>query len=639
MLSTRYLHRNRKVRITTLVMLFFTGIVTAQPLTDTLIHIQDVVISLSRNDLFRHDIRSEEYGNTILRRYEGESLSRLLLSEGALNIRSNGAGGAASSLSIRGTSASHVQVSWNGFPINSVTLGSSDISMIPAGGFDRITVVYSASGAVYGSGTFGGAVALTSEPQLEDTLSGSIHTGWQSLQTYSGAITLQAGTTRVAGRLSAWGIRSAGRFTYYDYIMQRERTQSDGSWSNHGLIQNVAVRLSGSSSLDAGLWYQVKPYSIPSRIGSTSYENQSDSTLRLFLGYKYLGNRWSVKVKAARFGDRQNYAMKGSADAPVNSIESRIATINYYGDAGFRYHLPSGLTIDAGITGSLSGAEVAAYGGRREEKGVALFGGARQTLERLIIQASIRKEWFNTYNSPLLPSVGLRWEASPGRWLIRANYSQKYRKPTFNDLFWVPGGDPDLRPERGYTLEAGSEVTLIKREHSSLMAEVTPYLTNIREMIVWRPAGVYWAPQNYQRVRSAGADLKVTWNTGREKWRWSSSLKVALNSSIATEESGDERRPMLYSPHLITSWNNRFTLGIFSLEITDSFTASRLYDEGRQLKPYNLVDIRGGADIPAGRGKVGIDLSCNNATGTTYEMIRLYPMPGRYWSVMIDYTF
>ncbi len=622
-----------------LAALSFSTFITAQPLADTIIHVQDVIISASRNDHFRHDVSYEEYRGALLRHYEGESLSRLLLSEGALNIRSNGAGGAASSLALRGVSSGHVQVNWNGFPINSVTLGTTDFSMIPAAGFDRVTLVYGASGAVYGSGTFGGAVSLSSELAPSDTLSGSLFAGWQSLGTYRGGLSLRAGNERVAGRLSAWGGHSANRFSYYDYIMQSERIQNDGAWSEYGMIQNLSVKLSAASQLEAGVWYQVKPYSIPSRIGSTSFEQQSDSTLKLFMGYRLLGSRWSLKLKAARFSDRQNYTMKGSADAPVNSIESRIASVQYYGDAGFRYHLPSGLSLDAGITGSLISAEVSAYGGIREERGVALFGGVRQTLDRVILQAALRKEWYNTFSSGVLPSAGLRWEAIPGRWTVRANYSQKYRKPTFNDLYWIPGGNPELRPESGFTLEAGTDVILIKGEHHRLTAGVTPYFTRVRDMIVWRPAGIYWAPLNYQDVRSGGADLSVTFAAGREKRSWNSSLKMALNHSVARERGSHNRIVMLYNPRVIASWKNSFTLGLFDLEITDSFTADRYFDEGRLLRPFNLIDVRTGVNIPVSPGSLGLHLTCNNATDTTYELIRLYPMPGRYWSLKLDYSF
>ena len=556
------------IRLTLVTVLSFPGITGAQSITDTLIYIPDVVVNASRTDYFRNDVKTEEFRDTILKQYTGESLVKLLSSQTALNIKAYGVGGGASSISIRGVSASQVQVNWNGFPINSVTLGSSDISMIPAAGFDRISLVYGASGALYGSGTFGGAVSLNSELSPERGISGSAFAGVQSLRALNGGFTFKAGTDRLAWKMFAWGTVSENEFTYYDYIRQTEHRQTDGDWNDYGMIHNLAFKLSQASLLEAGLWYQTKEYDIPSRIGSTSYEHQSDSTLKLYLGYRYIGNRWSLKVRAARFDDLQTYWQKNAPDSPVNSIDSRIAAIQNHGDINFRYHMPSGLSFDAGLTGSLVTANVSAYGEEKLEKGIALFSGLKYTINRLTLQTVLRKEWFNTFSSGLLPSLGLKWDAIPGQWVLRANYSKKFRKPTFNDLFWRPGGNPDLNPENGYTIEAGSENTFHISEKSVIETDISPYYTNVNDMIVWRPTGAFWSPENYQEVRSAGVDLSAGFTMEHEKIRLSSKLKVNLNHSVANKADGQEKLTMLYSPLFISSWKNSLAAGIFDLEVT-----------------------------------------------------------------------
>lgn len=627
------------IRLTLVTVLSFPGITGAQSITDTLIYIPDVAVNASRTDYFRNDVKTEEFRDTILKQYTGESLVKLLSSQTALNIKAYGVGGGASSISIRGVSASQVQVNWNGFPINSVTLGSSDISMIPAAGFDRISLVYGASGALYGSGTFGGAVSLNSELSPERGISGSAFAGVQSLRALNGGFTFKAGTDRLAWKMFAWGTVSKNEFTYYDYIRQTEHRQTDGDWNDYGMIHNLAFKLSQASLLEAGLWYQTKEYDIPSRIGSTSYEHQSDSTLKLYLGYRYIGNRWSLKVRAARFDDLQTYWQKNAPDSPVNSIDSRIAALQNHGDINFRYHMPSGLSFDAGLTGSLVTANVSAYGDEKLEKGIALFSGLKYTINRLTLQTVLRKEWFNTFSSGLLPSLGLKWDAIPGQWVLRANYSKKFRKPTFNDLFWRPGGNPDLNPENGYTIEAGSENTFHISEKSVIETDISPYYTNVNDMIVWRPTGAFWSPENYQEVRSAGVDLSAGFTMEHERIRLSSKLKVNLNHSVANKADGQEKITMLYSPLFITSWKNSLAAGIFDLEVTHGFTSSRHYSNDRLLDPCNMVDIRTGINVKAGKGKIGIHLSCNNVTNTIYELIRLYPMPGRYWSAKINYEF
>ncbi len=620
-------------------MTLLSGNVFSQSITDTIFHIPDVLVSAPRSAHFRQDIRIDEFSKEEIKNYTGQSLFRFLSDYTALNIKAYGVGGASSSISLRGASSSQVQVNWNGFPINSVTLGSCDISMIPAAGFDRVSVVYGASGALYGSGTFGGAVNLDNEMHTGKVFSGGAYLGYQSLKTINSGLLLNAGNDKIAWKISAWGTVSENEFNYYDYIRQSKREQTDGNWSDYGLIQNLVMKLSPSSSIEAGMWYQVKLFDIPSRIGSTTYEHQSDSTLKFYLGYKYLRNRWSLKIKAARFCDKENYWQKASAQSTEYSIESRIASRQYYSDINFRYFLSSRFSVDAGLTGSLIKADVSAYGGEKEETGLAAFTGLKYSYHRLTLQTTMRKEWNNTFSSQMLPSFGLSWEPFPDKWKLRANYSQKFRKPTFNDLFWMPGGNSNLNPETGFTIETGSEILLFGKNNVKISVDEGIYYSHIKDMIVWRPDGAYWVAKNYQNVNSEGIELVLKFDLKQQRWRANSSVKMTLNRSTYKAENNISNETMLYSPLVIASWENKVESGLFDFKLRYHFTSGRYYAEDRRLDQYYLIDAAAGANIPVGNGKLGIHVEADNITNTTYELVRLYPMPGRYWTIKLDYTF
>lgn len=635
-------HMRSKIEMTCLTILFYTICSTgifAQSITDTTILIPDVVVRASRLQQFKSDIKTDIFTLEELSPHAGESLGQFLINSTALNVKTYGVGGASSNVSLRGTSTSHVQVNWNGFPINSVTLGSCDFSLIPVTGFDHISVVYSAPGALYGSGTFGGAINLDNNLKTEKVLRGSAFASYESLKTINGSASLHIGNNKLAWKVNAWGIFSDNEFIYYDYIRQIDRKQTDCQWHNTGTIQQLIFRLSPSSTLEAGLWYQFKAYNIPSRIGSESYEFQKDSTLKFFAAYKKSGNRWGLHIKAAAFNDEQRYTQKASAHATVNSIDSRIRSHQFYGDANFRYYLRQAISIDAGITGSYINADVSSYGQTKDEKGLAAFAGLKYNKNRLSCQTEVRKEWNNNYHSGVLPSFGIAWEMMPDKWILRANISQKFRKPTFNDFFWLPGGNPDLKPETGYSVETGSSVTVFKKENVALSADLGIYCTQIDNMIVWRPAGAYWTAKNYQHVSSAGMDGKFVFDIQRRRLKYHSSLSAMLNKAVINTYTSEENEKMLYSPRVITSWENRFSAGIIDLMIGHHFTADRFYDDNSLLKPYQTVDLQTGVKIPIGKGKLGIHITVNNLTNTIYELIRLYPMPGRYWSAKINYSY
>lgn len=621
------------------VAMIGSGDLAAQSITDSVFQVPAVVIRAPRYQHFRNDVKTEVFSGEQLSMYAGEPLHRFLSQNTALNIKSYGAGGALANVVLRGTSSSHVQVNWNGFPINSVTLGSFDFSMVPSGGFDRVSIVYGASGALYGSGTFGGAVNLDSDLKLEKSIKGSAQVSYESLKTLNGSSSFLVGNDKVVWKINAWGATSENEFTYYDYIRQSRRKQSDGEWNDAGFIQNAMFKISPSSTLEAGMWYQVKSYNIPSRIGSASYEHQKDSTLRLFVAYKTNRNRWGLQVKSALFNDDQKYWQKASAQAPLKGIESQIAAHQWYGDADFRYYLHPGFSIDAGAVVTYAAADISVYRERKEETGVAAFTGLKYDKKRLSWQAVMRAEWSNNFHSGLLPSLGIEWQMVPDNWTLRANISQKFRKPTFNDRYWVPGGNPGLKPENGYSIETGASGKILDNENSEISTDLSLYWSEITDMIVWRPAGAYWMARNYQRVHTAGMEARLLYDIHRKKWKYHTSLMLTLNRSMAKVNAGEDEEVMAYSPRVITTWENRFELGIMEFSVWHHFTADRFYDDNGLLDPYQTIDAQAGIKIPLWKGKFGVHSAVNNLTDTDYELIRLYPMPGRYWSVKISYTF
>ncbi len=614
------------------------GGVLAQTMTDTVFIVPDVVVTASRNQYFGNDIRTDTFSAGELRSWSGESLGRFLSGNTALNIKAYGAGGALSSLALRGTTSSHVQVNWNGFPINSVTLGSTDFSMIPAAGFSQVSLVYGASGALYGSGTFGGAVNLDSGLKPGKAYRGSASLSYHSLKSLSGSLSYQTGNERAACSVNAWGAFSGNEFSYFDYIRQQKRTQNDGDWQDAGLIQHAAFRLGRKSKLETGAWIQAKTFQIPSRIGSTTFEFQKDRSLRFYSAFQTHGDQWGLQVKAARFSDHQEYWQKPSAQTTVRSIESVISSVQWYGDAEFRYFFLPCFSVDAGLTTTLLSADVSAYGEEKTERGIAFFAGAKYSGSRITLQSAFRRDFNSHYTSGILPSGGVFWKVIPGIWTLRANISGKFRKPTFNDLYWIPGGNTALHPEKGYSLETGTVVSLISTRKITLSVDESVYFSRIRDMIVWQPAGIYWEAGNFQQVRALGLESKLMFDALFPGSSFHSSVMVTLNRSLYHSTSGAEK-VMLYSPRVITAWENRFETGIWTFSLWHHFTADRFYDDNALLSPFQTVDVQAGVNIPAGKQLLNVQLALYNLNGTAYELIRLYPMPGRYWSVKMNWLF
>src|SRR5690606_34422940 len=77
------------------------------------------------------------FDRKLLNDYAGRSLGDLLQQNSGLYLRQYGEGMVAS-VTIRGTSAGHTAVFWNGLPVNSPSLGQSDFSLIPNEAVDEV---------------------------------------------------------------------------------------------------------------------------------------------------------------------------------------------------------------------------------------------------------------------------------------------------------------------------------------------------------------------------------------------------------------------------------------------------------------------------------------------------------------------
>ena len=89
----------------------------------------------------------------------GASVGAVLAQRTPLVVRQYGPGQLAS-LSVRGTTAQHVAVLWQGFNISFPTLGQADLSLLPTAALTGVSLLHGPDAARVGSGAVGGALTL-----------------------------------------------------------------------------------------------------------------------------------------------------------------------------------------------------------------------------------------------------------------------------------------------------------------------------------------------------------------------------------------------------------------------------------------------------------------------------------------------
>ena len=604
----------------------------------------------SRTNYYREDLKTREIDSASIHRSIFSNLGDLLMSSGTSNVLTYGGDGSISTVSIRGSGSSHTRVLWNGFPLNSLTTGVADISLIPVSFFNSAKITSGSSGSLFGSGTFGGAIDLGRKVDWKKRLSISVGMEVGSFGSYKPGLKFGIGNAKVQYDLNFSFNHVLNNFSYTDFEKagQPKVISSHNSMKSIGLIQNIQFLLPKNNMLQIGAWYFVKHNELPVAMGSygESLQSQSDSSLKVFLKWRKVFQKTSFEFKAGYLFDHLRFVDEKLNNEGNYSIDSKISSRQAYFDFNTRFFHFQNLTIDAGGNFSYLSADVAAYNGPESEYRANLITGAQYRLNHLKINASIRLN-FNPYHKPPpLLSFGANYELWSNHLWIKANVSNKYRLPGFNDRYWQPGGNPELLPEQGWSTDLGTEIHLLTSTDRSrkLNLEINVFTGRINNWIQWSPGPGYWSPVNFKNVWNRGLELDGYFQRRSGKFDFLFRVNYSLTYSTVEEAENTQllNKQLRYTPKNMVSSSAGFSYLTFYSNLDFRYSGKRYTTEDNDpfyaLDPYYTLDLtlgyKSGQVLPGS----SLQLKVKNLTNEIFQVIRSYPMPGRAWYLSLILT-
>ena len=80
-----------------------------------------------------------------------------------------------------------------------------------------------------------------------------------------------------------------------------------------------------------------------------------------------------------------------------------------------------------------------------------------------------------------------------------------------NDMYWVPGGNPELKNEYAYIYELVYEMNQKISDRLNIKYDLSVFRYNIKDMIEWHPGEYsYWTADNIENVNSTGCESSVS---------------------------------------------------------------------------------------------------------------------------------
>ena len=556
------------------------------------------------------------------------NLSELLRFQSNLYIKENGRG-AVSSPSFRGTSAQQTAFVWNGININSNFLGQGDINNIALFGYDQIGIKAGGGSIVYGSGAIGGSIHLNNNLEFNKGFHGSLFSEVASFDTYNNFVKGSYSNDKFSFKASANYSVSANDYEVPEFVVGRTPFKNiNGRYYNTTFNIGTAYKITDSQTISwqSQVFDASQHYAIYEENGNRA--KYKANTLRSLISWDINKVNLTNSFKAAYTEDNYKYF------SDIHSLKSSGAEgKNYIFKNDFNYFITPKININMIGEFQVNKAEGYETGIGSVSRNIGSLGGMIRYFvsKDLRFEAGIKKDFVENISSPVLYSFSGKW--NPVSWYhIGASFSRNFRYPTFNDLYWQPGGNLNLRPETSLNIDMDHEFNF-----RDFKITLSPYYMDIKDFISWLPTSYsYWAPFNTYKSEFYGLESQITWNKnfGRH------GLKVNAGYTYSKSINKETQKQMMYVPlHKASgSIDYKFDfLKIYAQGLINGLTYTTA-DEKKSvaLDPYFILNAGISADILK---KYTLGFKVNNLTNTVYQTVYDYPMPKRNYSIYATINF
>lgn len=627
-----------------------------------------------------------KFDSLVLKENISLSMADVLTFNSSLFVKSYGRA-TLSTVAFRGTSPSHTQVTWNGMKINNPMLGMTDFSMIPSYFIDDASLLHGTSSVNETGGGLGGAVRLATKPAQAEGFGLQYVQGIGSFKTFDEFLRLTYGNEHWQASLRAVYSSSPNDYKYrnhdkklniYDedmnivgqyYPIERNRS---GAFKDLHILQETYYNTGQGDKFGLQAWYTSSNRELQmltTDYGSdTDFENrQREHTFRGILSWDHLRSNWKVAANAGYVHTWMAYDYRrdvGNGNMQVMT-RSRSKVNTFYGKVDGEYYLGEKWLLTANLSAHQHFVTSADKNIIRQDGNQAIVGYEKGRMElsgsvsakwrpcdRIGLSAVVREDVYGHNSSPIIPALFVDGVLSErGNVMAKASVSRNYRFPSLNDLYFLPGGNPDLRSEQGWTYDAGLSFDVGESGVYSLSGSATWFDSRIKDWILWLPTPKgFFSPRNVKDVHAYGVELKADANVALSK-EWS----IALNGSFSWTPSinvGEKLSPadmsvgkqLPYVPEYSSSvtgrigwkqWSFLYKWCYYSERYTMSSNDNTL---SGKLPTYYMNNITLERLLTFSWADLSVKGTVNNLFDEEYVSVLSRPMPGINFEIFIGIT-
>ncbi len=621
--------------IYTFFFLFSYGYLWAQAdLTDTIFTLPETNIFSSRLQDFTLAQRLDTLGKKYKKINPQHNLGQALRQQSSVYIKDYGPGRLATT-SMRGGSSTQTAVVWNGFNLQSPMLGQIDFSLLPIFFTDQVTVQYGSSSSLWGSGAIGGAIILANRSAYDQGLQIDWTSQVGSFGQFQNGLALGFSTKKITTKTSVFYHVAENDFPFLTENGDAKKL-SHSQFEYWGVQQENRLAIGNNQQINFTSWYQEADREIPPTIfQQTSVARQKDRQWRNSLEWKYFQQKSNLSVRAGWFYEQFQY------QDSIANIDGNSSAWTYSAAADYQYQIHPQHKFEVGLNFNYIQAQAKNYLDQPTEKRAALFLAYQwqSRKKNWRISTNIRKEWVNQRVGPLVPSLAFETKILPTLFLS-GNVNASYRLPSFDDLYWSPGGNRDLLPE-----EAWSQSLALRLQKKQYSLSLTGFNRQVKNWIIWLPQGPFWSPQNLLEVWSRGFDAKaqVGFSLGdfHANIDLSYELVLSTNQKGKTENDPSVEQQLIYVPLHKAFTNIQLRYQHWNISLYQNYTGLvyTLADNSESLDAYFLQDFVLQRSLIFKQHRWEIFAKVKNLWDQNYVVVAAQAMPGRNYEFGIHFKF
>ena len=551
------------------------------------------------------------------------TISDVLNLSSGLHVGDNGGLSGLKTVSLRGLGSAHTSIYVDGVRVGNVQSGQNDLGMLPLEDLMSASVDYAQNSVSF----------KTARPEF-----GALPVAGK-VRFYAGSFGTYLPSARLDFRLSdkvslsanAAGALSKGNFTYGEGLV---RTNNDLKQFRGGLD---LFGLTDGGDYHVKAYYSSAERGTPGSTSWPSDDRQADKNA-FILGYLHqnFSPLYTLHISAKGSYD-DIYYTSAWGDSQYGQTELQL-------NSAHDFQLTDWWKVSLAADVQWDGLSSTIY----EASRTTVFSALATSFHTERLLANVALEFNGAFDKDALsryafsPSADIRYRVFDG-FDVLAFGRRAYRVPTFNELYYVGYGNPDLRPEDAWLTDIGVDFNRTVAGEWTLKAKLDGFANFLTDKITSAPSPEdpnIWAPYNIGKVRSLGMDLAAGFAWQNSDWKCSFDAKYTLLSAT-------DRTPGSYSfgqqiPYIAkhtvvlnasASWKGWSLVPVWQLR-------SGRTDGTGDLVDWNTVDLTLAKDIKLPKtGPLSLKLSVRNMFDNRYEVSSGYPMPGRSILGGLEYIF